>query len=88
MIVKKALFVNEQAFGKDFYITKSNKGYKLNETGIFVWELIDGENTVDDIVESIFQRKEYDIELMTLKKDIEELILQFIKLSLVNRIEA
>ncbi len=46
--------------------------YTLNETGAFLWELIDGKNNVGDMIEALI--KEYDIDEETATKDVFKFI--------------
>jgi methyltransferase-like protein len=41
-------------------IADMNSVYTLNETGAFIWELIDGEKNVEDLIQAVIS--EYDIE--------------------------
>jgi len=52
--------------------------FNLNEVGSFIWDKIDGKNTVDDIVTAIID--EFDIDESTAKKDLTEFIEKFEKL--------
>ena len=42
--------------------------YTLNETGTFIWELIDGEKNVGDIINALI--REYDTDSDTAKEDV------------------
>ncbi|HOP58454.1 MAG TPA: PqqD family protein [Bacteroidales bacterium] len=42
--------------------------YTLNETGTFIWELIDGEKNIGDIINALI--KEYDTDPDTAKEDV------------------
>jgi len=42
--------------------------YTLNETGAFIWELIDGKNSVEDLIEAVI--KEYDTDNETATADV------------------
>jgi hypothetical protein len=50
--------------------------YTLNETGAFIWELIDGKKCVSDLVDAL--AKEYKIDIETAETDI---------LSFINKME-
>lgn len=53
-------------------IADMNSVYTLNETGAFIWEQIDGEKTVKEIVEALIA--EYDISGETANNDVFEFI--------------
>ncbi len=53
-------------------IADMNSVYTLNETGAFLWELIDGENNIEDIIEALI--REYDIDEKTATNDVLEFI--------------
>lgn len=50
-------------------IAEMNTMYNLNEMGAFIWSLIDGEISNQEIAEKIIE--EYDIDLETAKKDVD-----------------
>ena len=49
-------------------IADMNSVYTLNETGAFIWELIDGKRTVDEII--IALTEEYDIDKQNAGSDV------------------
>ena len=49
-------------------IADMNSVYTLNETGTFIWELIDGEKNVEDLIEAMIS--EYNIERETAMADV------------------
>lgn len=49
-----------------------NSVFTLNETGAFIWEQIDGQRTVEMIINAL--TKEYDIDNETAKNDVFSLI--------------
>ena len=53
-------------------IADMNSVYTLNETGAFLWELIDGENKIEDMVEAVI--REYDIDEEAATADVFEFI--------------
>jgi hypothetical protein len=53
-------------------IADMNSVYTLNETGAFLWELIDGENTIEDMIEALI--REYDIDEQTATNDVFKFI--------------
>jgi len=51
-------------------IADMNSVYTLNETGAFIWELINGSRNVEEIINSLVE--EYNIDSETAKADIFE----------------
>jgi len=49
-------------------IADMNSVYTLNETGAFIWEHINGENSLEDII--IEMTKEYDVDYETASNDV------------------
>jgi hypothetical protein len=49
-------------------IADMNSVYTLNESGAFIWELIDGKRDVDEIISEL--TKEYDIDVQTAEADV------------------
>lgn len=75
---------------KDNYIVvalgKASKEFNgmmnLNETGAFIWNLLNGENTVDDIVGKM--TKEYDVSEEIAREDLEGFIDKLIQGGMVE----
>ncbi|MGQ9611166.1 MAG: PqqD family protein [bacterium] len=57
-----------------------DKLYALNDMGTFIWELLDGSKTIEDIVSNIL--KDYDIEKNIVYND----VIRFIEKLLENNI--
>ena len=53
-------------------IADMNSVYTLNETGAFVWEHIDGKNSVEDLIEAVVN--EYETDKETATEDVLSLI--------------
>ena len=49
-------------------IADMNSVYTLNETGAFIWELIDGKRNVEEIINSVIE--EYDIDHESAVEDV------------------
>ena len=49
-------------------IADMNSVYTLNETGAFIWEQIDGKNSVEEIINAL--TAEYDIDNKTASEDV------------------
>jgi methyltransferase-like protein len=46
-------------------IADMNSVYTLNETGAFIWELIDGEKNVEDLIQAVISEYNIDREIAT-----------------------
>jgi methyltransferase-like protein len=53
-------------------IADMNSVYTLNETGAFIWELIDGEKNVEDLIQAVIN--EYNIDRETALTDVMSFI--------------
>ncbi len=49
-------------------IADMNSVYTLNETGAFIWEHINGENSVEDIINEMME--EYEVDYVTASEDL------------------
>jgi hypothetical protein len=56
--------------------------YTLNETGSFIWEQINGEKTVEEIVTLV--TGEYDIDIETAEKDVLDFITNMSKYLIIR----
>jgi len=63
-------------------IADMNSVYTLNETGAFIWELIDGKKSVEKIINSV--TKEYDIDIETATSDVYSFIRDMSKYLIIN----
>ena len=59
--------------------------YTLNEFATYIWELIDGKRSVDDIHGSIL--KDYDVNLSELSNDITDFLNQLESAGLINQLQ-
>ena len=53
-------------------IADMNSVFTLNETGAFIWELIDGKRNVDELISEL--TKEYDIDAESAEADVMDFI--------------
>lgn len=53
-------------------IADMNSVYTLNETGAFIWELIDGKKSVEELIEAVVSQ--YNIEVKTATEDVSSFI--------------
>jgi methyltransferase-like protein len=63
-------------------IADMNSVFTLNETGAFIWELIDGEKNVEDLVEALIN--EYNIDRETAIADVFSFIENMSKYLIIN----
>lgn len=63
-------------------IADMNSVYTLNETGAFIWELIDGKKCVNDLIEALI--KEYDIEKENATADVLSFLDEMNKYLIIN----
>jgi methyltransferase-like protein len=56
--------------------------YTLNETGTFIWELIDGKKSVEDLIEAVI--KEYDVDSISATTDVFSFINNLHKYLIIN----
>lgn len=63
------------------YNPATGKVHVLNGTGAFVWELLDGKNSADDIIKKI--EEEYQADPETARQDFEEFVKNLKKMELV-----
>jgi methyltransferase-like protein len=56
--------------------------YTLNETGAFIWELIDGKKSVEDLIEAVI--KEYNVDSITATTDVFSFINNLHKYLITN----
>jgi hypothetical protein len=63
-------------------IADMNSVYTLNETGAFIWELIDGKRDLEEIISEMI--KEYDIDEATAKEDVLSFIEKMMKYLIIK----
>ena len=63
-------------------IADMNSVYTLNETGAFIWEHINGENSVEDIINEMME--EYEVDFLTASEDVYSFIDDISKYLIVN----
>jgi hypothetical protein len=63
-------------------IADMNSVYTLNETGAFIWELIDGKKCVNDLIEALI--KEYDIDKENATADIQSFLDEMNEYLIIN----
>jgi len=64
-------------------IADMNSVYTLNETGAFIWELIDGKNTIEDLINSVVNK--YDADVSTATKDVFSFIEKMKQYLIINQ---
>lgn len=75
IIYKKQENISSRKLGTDLmlYDPKADKVHILNETGVIVWELTDGKNSINNIEEA-FVKQFPDSTFKTISADINEII--------------
>ena len=63
-------------------IADMNSVYTLNDTGAFLWELIDGETNIEDMIEALI--REYDIDEKNATDDVTEFINEMLKYLIIK----
>lgn len=63
-------------------IADMNSVYTLNESGAFIWELIDGKRNVEEIINTLTE--EYDIDHESAEKDVFSFINDMSKYLIIN----
>jgi len=63
-------------------IADMNSVYTLNETGAFIWEHINGENSVEDIINEMME--EYEVDFINASEDLFSFIDDMSKYLIVN----
>jgi hypothetical protein len=63
-------------------IADMNSVYTLNETGAFIWEHINGQNCIEDIINEMMT--EYDVDYGTASKDVFSFIDDMSKYLIIN----
>jgi hypothetical protein len=63
-------------------IADMNSLYTLNETGAFIWEHIDGEKSIEDIIDHLIN--EYDTDYHTAENDVLSFIEEMSRYLIVN----
>ena len=86
MTIKKELIKREIAgdtilvpVGKTVY--DSNGLFMLNELGAFIWELLPGADTEEDICNAVLAQ--YDVSIETAKKDVSEFLEKLRKMDII-----
>lgn len=64
-------------------IADMNSVYTLNETGAFIWELIDGKRNIEEIIGIL--REEYDVEPDLAEKDVLSLMEDMSNYLIINK---
>ncbi len=72
----------EESFGL-LIVSKSTPALSLNEDGKVVWELINGKNSVNDMIDGV--SKQYD--KVSVREKVIELVESFEKLKLIEPVE-
>jgi hypothetical protein len=88
ILVRSKNFVQRQLGEETVLVPISQTGvdvqniYTLNETAAMVWKLLENKCTEEDVVAAIEQ--EYTADIDVIRKDVQDLIAEFIQESFVN----
>ena len=88
ILVRSENFVQRQLGEETVLVPISQTGidvqniYTLNETAAMVWKLLENKCTEEDIIAAIEQ--EYTADIDVIRKDVQDLIAEFIQESFVN----
>ena len=88
ILVRSKKFVERQLGEETVLVPISQTGvdvqsiYTLNETAAMVWKLLENKFTEEDIIAAI--EKEYTADIDVIRKDVQDLIAEFIQESFVN----
>ncbi|MBE6738215.1 MAG: PqqD family protein [Ruminococcaceae bacterium] len=63
-------------------VAEFNGMINLNEAGAFLWQLLESDTTIDDVVSEML--KQYDVDEATAKKDVEKFVAQLREASLLE----
>jgi len=64
-------------------IADMNSVYTLNETGAFIWELIDGEKNIEEIIMALTE--EYDVDRQSAEEDTFSIIKEMSNYLIINQ---
>jgi methyltransferase-like protein len=64
-------------------IADMNSVYTLNETGAFIWEMIDGNRNIDEIINALTE--EYDIDRETASLDVISIMDEMSNYLIINK---
>jgi len=64
-------------------IADMNSVYTLNETGAFIWDLIDGNRNIEEIIKALTE--EYDINQQSASEDVISLIKNMSNYLIINK---
>jgi hypothetical protein len=88
ILVRSKNFVQRQLGEETVLVPISQTGidvqniYTLNETAAMVWKLLENKCTEEDVIAAIEQ--EYTADIDVIRKDVQDLIAEFIQESFVN----
>ena len=67
---KKNIFVTSRAIQGKMYLINKHEAYLLDSVEQFIWENIDGENTIEDIIQKV--AKKYNEDPNNIEQDLKE----------------
>jgi hypothetical protein len=82
MTPSRDVFVQYRVINGNKFIMKNYHVFQLDEIGELVWDALDGETTVKQIIENI--SKIYDVQLETVEHDIDQFIKELLEKELIE----
>lgn len=84
MIYQKNMFVRYRVIDSKSYIIKKNDAFILDDVGREIWELVNGQNSNEDIIQTIALNFSEDVD--HIKGDIEKYLKELLKDGLIESI--
>lgn len=81
-IPRQSIFVQCRVINNVKYIAVNREVFELDEVGELVWESINGEKSISDIIDKV--SRAYDVDKSDIKQDIEDFINDLIQKNLVE----
>lgn len=81
-IPRQSIFVQCRVINNVKYIAINREVFELDEVGELVWESINGEKSINDIIDKV--SRAYDVDKSDIRQDIEDFINDLIQKNLVE----
>lgn len=81
-IPRQSIFVQCRVINNVKYIAINREVFELDEVGELVWESINGEKSISDIIDKV--SRTYDVDKSDIRQDIEDFINDLIQKNLVE----
>lgn len=80
-LFKRNIVYRVRTINKKNVLFGENQCFELNELALLIWNNLDGENSIDDLINMIAE--EYDADKSDIKKDIEEFINEMVESNVI-----